>query len=152
MSWNVHVDDHGGEERIRRLAVFLSDLRSFWPLLVPVVTGWWRRQFETEGEFGGTRWAPLSPAYRAYKQRVRPGKTLLVFDGDLRRAASRPSRSQTPTSLSLTIDDPKAVYHQEGTGRMPARPIVFGDPLPAEARRELDALADRYVADLLRRL
>jgi hypothetical protein len=29
---DVHFDDHGSQERIQKLAVFLTDLRSFWPL------------------------------------------------------------------------------------------------------------------------
>jgi hypothetical protein len=149
---HIRVDDHGGEDRIRRLAVFLSDLRPFWPLLVPTVTGWWRRQFDTEGEFGGARWAPLSPGYAARKAIVHPGTGILVATGAMKRAASSPRRTATPTSLTLTIDDPKAEYHQDGTARMPARPLVFGDPLPTGARAELDRIAEEYVTDLLRRV
>jgi hypothetical protein len=67
-----------------------------------------------------------------------PGKGILVATGDMKRAASAPRACVTPTSLTLTIDDPKLQYHQDGTDRMPARPLVFGDPLPPEARAELD--------------
>lgn len=152
MSIQVGVHDDG---QIRKLAVFLTDLRSFWPLLVPVVTGWWRQQFETEGGFGGERWAPLSSAYAIEKERQYPGRGILVRTGAMRQAASRPRRSVTATSLTLTIDDAKVEYHQQEdgqTGRLPRRPLVFGDPLPATARVELDAVAERYITDLLKRL
>lgn len=149
---DVRFDDHGNQERIQRLAVFLTDLRSFWPLVVPLATGWWRRQFETEGSFGGDRWAALSPDYAAWKSVHHPGKGILEATGDMRRAASRPTRAQTPTSLTLIIEDDKLPYHQDGGGNLPRRPLVFGEPLPAQAQAELDAVAEHYVTDLLRRV
>jgi hypothetical protein len=150
--FDVHVDDHGEQARIEKLAVFMQDLRPFWPLVVPLVTGWWRAQFATEGEFGGERWAPLSPLYAARKAIDHPGKKILEATGAMRRAASNPRRSVTPTSLTLTIDDDKLEYHQDGTSRMPARPLVFGDPLPVGAREELQHVADDFITDLLRRI
>lgn len=157
--------DKHSEEQIRRLSMQLTDLRGFWPMLVPVVTGWWRQQFETEGAFAGRPWAPLSPAYAAWKSAHAPGKGLLIFAGGIRQAASRPERTALPRSLTLTVDDskwghgPKKVaapilqYHQDGVpGRLTARPLVFGSPLPPAAAADLDAVAGRYVADLLRRL
>jgi hypothetical protein len=148
----IHYDDHGSGERISKLAVFMQDLRPFWPLVVPLVTGWWRAQFATEGEFGGERWAPLSPLYAARKAIDHPGKKILEATGAMRRAASNPRRSITPTSLTLTIDSDVLPYHESGTARMPQRSLVFGDPLPVAARAELDRVAEGFVQDLLRRL
>lgn len=157
--------DRFSEEQIRRLTLQLIDLRGFWPMVVPVFVGWMRQQFDTAGAFAGRPWAPLSPTYASWKARHAPGKGLLVFAGGIRQAASRPERTATPRSLTLTIDDskwghgpkkkpgPVLEYHQEGiAGRLPARPLVFGSPLPPAAALELDGAADRYVADLLRRL
>lgn len=144
--------EHAEADRFyRRVELLLSDLRPFWPLVVPIVTGWWRMQFETEGGFAGRPWAALSPAYAEWKQANFPGKPILQADGALRQAASRPSRLATPHSLTLTIDDEKLEFHQDGTPRMPARPLVFGDPLPPAAALEVQAAADRYVGDFLRR-
>lgn len=148
----VQVEDGGTVDRLERLAIFMQDLRPFWPLVVPLVTGWWRRQFDTEGEFAGQRWAPLAPAYAIAKQKRYPGRGLLVASGAMRQAVSNPSRAVTPTMLTLTIDDDKLGYHQTGTDRMPARPLVFGEPLPAQAEAELQDAADSYMADLLRRI
>jgi hypothetical protein len=157
----------GGEaeqRRIRALSLAVSDLRRFWPMLVPVVSNWWKRQFETSGAFGGRPWAPLTEPYGDYKATKAPGKPLLVYSSGLKRAAARPIRTQSPRTLILTIDDsdyghgPDKVkrsivsFHQEGTPRMVARPIVFGDPLPAEAQGELQAVAESYLTDFLRRL
>lgn len=148
----VEIDFNGAPEQLQKLAVFMTDLRTFWPLVVPLVTGWWKRQFDTEGGFASGGWAPLSSDYADRKAVMYPGKGILQATGALKQAASRPTRVQTPSSLTLSIDDPKLEYHQEGTSRMPARPLVFGDPLPASAEAELQVAAEQYVTDLLRRL
>lgn len=154
-SFRIDVDDVASRARLGKLNLFLSDLRPFWPLLVPVVTGWWRLQFKSQGGFAGHPWAALSPGYaeaKAADPNVVSGAGILVSRGALKQAASKPSRSVSPTQLTLTIDDPKLQYHQSGTGTMPARPLVFGSPLPAEAQASLNHIADVYVRDLLRRL
>lgn len=149
--FQFRLDLDAEQRRIQRLALFLQDLRSFWPTVVPLVTGWWRSQFESEGQFAGRPWAPLSPAYANWKAAAYPGKGILQAAGALRQAASRPERDAQPRSLTLTITDDKLPYHQTGTRRMPTRPLVF-DTLPPFAERELESAADRYIADLLRRL
>lgn len=70
----------------------------------------------------GQRWQPLSPAYKAYKQRKRPGKPILEFDfhmlGDM--------FSAHPEGTTLLVGT-NAVYgatHQFGRGKIPARPFL----------------------------
>jgi hypothetical protein len=150
-----HITIHGDRElaaAVQRFELLMSDLRPFWPLVVPIATSWWKRQFDTQGAFAGRPWTPLTAQYSLIKQRLAPGRGLLVFTGAMRQAASRPQRTATARTLTLTIDDPKIEYHQEGTSKMPARPVVFGSPLPAVAALELDRAAERYVTDFLRRL
>lgn len=149
--FRITVDDDDANRELNVIATGLADLRLFWPMLVPVVTGWWRRQFESQGAFAGAPWAPLSPAYGAWKATKRPGKPILQFDGDMKDAVSRPRRSQTPISLTLSVDDPKLGYHQEGKGSLPKREVIFGDPLPPLAALELDLVAEQYVTDLIGR-
>lgn len=147
----IHVDDDDADRELRVIAAGLGDLRSFWPMLVPLVTSWWRRQFETQGAFAGDPWAPLSPTYAVWKASRAPGKPILQLTGAMKQAVSRPHRAQTPTSLTLTVDDEKLGHHQEGGGRLPARPVIFGDPLPPIAALELDRVAEEYVTDLIAR-
>ncbi len=155
--WSVTVDDADARRRIRILSAALNDLRPFWPIVARLVRGWWKLQFETEGEFAGQRWRPLSPAYAVWKARHHPGRGILEATGQLKQAASRPQRFQTPTTLTMTIDDagpahgPVLQYHQFGDG-VPQRPLVFGDPLPPLAAVQLQDAADDYIRDLLRRV
>jgi hypothetical protein len=150
--WTIDVDGlDEAQKRTARLAAFLLDLRWFWPRVSTLFIGWMREQFESEGAFGGDPWAPLSPGYLAWKLRLFPGKGILHASGDLRRAASLPTRRATPTELILRIEDPKLQYHQTGTTRMPARPLIF-DRLPPVALRELEDVAEEEAAQLVRRL
>jgi hypothetical protein len=73
-------------------------------------------------------------------------------------AVSLPERSETPTTLELTIpwarlkgENVDLSWHQMGTSKMPARPVIFGDPLPPQASADLDRVLDEYLDDLISR-
>lgn len=168
------VEIEGLAETERGLATLLAgltDLRPFWPLVVPTFIRWMAEQFDSEGEWGGEHWAPLSPDYLARKMQRYPGKPILQASGDLRQAASRPRRRPTPEFLELIIDDssyahggsgPRSVapYHQFGGGSQeiggeegrPPRRELIPDVLPVEAQADLSRLAEGYVTDLARRV
>lgn len=150
-SIRITVDSEDAERQLRQLALFLSDLRSFWPRVVPLFSSWMRRQFDTEGGFGGQGWAPLAFSTVQRKQALGLRSNILQATGRLKQDASRPSRTATARSLTLTINSPYLSYHQAGTSRMPARPLIFYR-LPAQAEAELEDAAREYVTDLLRRL
>jgi len=159
--WDVEFDDELKKAQLKAFASLLLDLRPFWPRVVPLFVGWMSQQFETEGVYWGTPWAPLSPEYAARKAITHPGKGLLVADGDLRKGASMPARRATRTSLTLTIRWPKRKgrkgqkldpgWHQLGTQRMPARPLL-GPILPMDAQLELEHAADDYVHEMAERV
>lgn len=154
MADGVNIRITGDEEarrKLEQLRLHLEDLRNFWPLLVPIFIGWMGQQFTSEGGWGGQAWAPLSPAYAVWKSQHYPGKSILIREGDLRRAASQPRREATPRTLTLWIDSDVAGYHQEGGGNLPARPLI-PTPLPASALRDVDQAAETYVSVLVRRL
>lgn len=159
MDIQINVDAGDSERMLRKAAHIMTDLRGFWPLVVPIFIGWMRRQFDTEGAYASHGWARLSPEYAAWKALTYPGKGILQATGQLRQAASRPRRTVTPQRLVLTIDDsgPRhqsvVGFHQEGTDRMPKRPLVFGDEdMPADARDELERAAVLYVDRALKAL
>lgn len=85
-------------------------------------------QFRTEGKQGGTPWKPLNTAYERWKAENAPGGPglpMLVFSGAMRGAALSPFAVRvTDRRMVYEIDDEKAIWHQEGRGRLPARRIV----------------------------
>lgn len=86
-----------------------------------------QKQFDKQGAYYGALWSPLSPKYGAWKARVRPGKPILEFDGTLRESLTqRPFGIDEITSKSMTVGTglDYAPYLQNGTKRMPARPIL----------------------------
>lgn len=150
--FNVYVTgDESARRKLAQLELHFEDLRGLWPMLVPIVGGWMKSQFESQGIWGGAHWAALSPAYAAEKARTHPGRSILIRDGGLRRAASQMRREATPRTLTLWVDDPVAAYHQEGNERLPARPLI-PTPLPQAALRDVELAGHEYVSTLIRQI
>lgn len=99
-------------------------------------------QFRKQGGHSGSQWAPLSPAYAAWKQRLFPGKPILQLGGDLRDSLiKRPFGVDEVWDKGMVVGTavPYATYHQNGTDRMPARPII-GKPTQQEMKTFGDTL------------
>lgn len=94
------------------------------------------RQFEGGGSAETGKWSPLSRDYGRWKASVRPGRPLLVFDGDLRADMTQRGRGVdivTPTSMTVGTARTYAQFHQKGTTRMPQRRLI-GLPRKADTR------------------
>lgn len=135
----------GGAEVVHDLTRFRQNVGNARPVFVAMaehVAAMQRDQFQTEGRHYGPGWASLTPAYKAWKARRRPGRPILVFDGTLRDQAAparanqfgfykvTASRMEVGVSYSRT---PHAKYHQEGASwttkngtqvDLPARPVM----------------------------
>lgn len=103
-------------------------------------------QFNTEGGVGATgKWTPLSATYGAWKEAHSPGTPILVGIRPTQKGTrAHPNRSEsyvasgrmkyelldpfathiTPMRLLYSPTSDIAGYHQTGTSRMPARPII----------------------------
>jgi phage gpG-like protein len=86
------------------------------------------RQFETEGraEPAAAGWPPLSASTASRKK---PRSGLLVSSGALARSLAEPGAQgaveiRDARSLTLGTRLPYAAFHQFGTRRMPARPLI----------------------------
>ena len=84
-------------------------------------------QFATEGAAGGTPWAPLAPSTLRKSRRTRSG--ILNLTGALLGSLTdpgAPGHVEQIDSGQLLFGSglPYAGFHQTGTRRMPARPIV----------------------------
>jgi hypothetical protein len=162
------------EKQLARMIALLTDLRPFWPRLVPLFRQWMKQRFETEGEFGGEAWAPLSDTYREWKLWNYGDLPILTLSGQLKRHATNPKRVATPLSLSFVIEDfmraqtkssatgqfqskvlMEIDWFQKGTNRMPARQIIpdrWHLALPMELQAEVEAVAGHYIEEMQKKL
>ena len=104
-------------------------------------------QFLTEGSTGNLgRWQPLDPDYERWKRSQVGEMPILVYTGEMFAAATdRRSVTVTAKRMVYEVDDPKAIYHQKGSGNLPVRRLV---DLSLAQRREWD----RTMANWLQRI
>jgi len=84
------------------------------------------------GQFGPGSWAPLSPAYAAWKKRHFPGKLILERTGKMRESLNWQGASLgaggvfVPRRDAVTVGTSVAYgkYHQHGTPKMPRREFL----------------------------
>ncbi len=93
-------------------------------------------------------WAPLSPKYKQWKQRIVPFGTL-VFSGSLassftEKGANYNIEEISPKQAVFGSRHPLAKFHQYGTRKMPQRQIVFESEYRNKAFIRI--LADNIVA------
>lgn len=108
----------------------LSDLRFIWPSVAAEFYAIEREQFASEGAHGASgKWAPLSPAYKRWKELNFPGEPILRLYHPLVESLTTPDAAGSifkPERDQLTIGSKVeyATAHQRGSGRMPARPPI----------------------------
>jgi len=106
------------------------DMRPVWDVGAAAFRLEMDRQFRTQGRYLlGERWVPLSPAYAHRKPQPPAPFGILYRSGELYRSlhdASHPDHVyvRTQTAMEIGTRVPYAAYHQYGTRKMPARPII----------------------------
>jgi phage gpG-like protein len=109
------------------------------------------RQFDSEGAYGSGGWAPLSPSYAAWKDRHYPGKPILERSGALRHALTqRPFGiehiqnhfAEFGIAANASTGPYYGQFHQEGTDKMPARPVVA---FPESLKREFVKIMQEWL-------
>jgi phage gpG-like protein len=126
----------------------LSDMRPLWP---PVIEEFYlieREQFDTEGAAGGQRWAPLSPAYRAWKEIHYPGEPILQRDHELVDSLTDPEAAGAilqprEDELILGTSIPHARIHQ----RRGRPPINFSESQKRRIQKALQVGIVRFVRE-----
>jgi phage gpG-like protein len=102
----------------------ISDFRNFWPGVILAFYEIETAQFQTEGAQGASgQWAALSPAYKIFKEREFPGKTILRRTDALYESMTGPDALDSilrPEKEELTIGSalPYALIHQK------SRPVI----------------------------
>lgn len=146
----IHVEP-GGYVFARRFTRFVSALTDTEPLIEELVTyvqDALGRAFDSEGASSGSLWAPLSEAYRLWKARHYPGRGILVRTGRLRASLTGSGgdsiRVVAGRRGEVGTNVPYAIFHQGGTSRMPARPIIR---LSSKDRAAMTLMVHRYLVD-----
>lgn len=129
---NVQFEIAGQKQLDRALGVWvgrITDLRGVWDDIRDDFIAGEREQFKTEGGSGSGGWPPLSPVYKAWKDRHYPRRPLLVLNGRLLMSLTNKNNADMvyekgKLSLKLGTKIPYAIYHQTGTSKMPARPPI----------------------------
>ena len=85
----------------------ISDFRNFWPGVILAFYEIETAQFATEGARGASgQWAALSPAYKIFKEKEFPGKTILRREDALYESMTGPDALDSilrPEKDELTI-------------------------------------------------
>jgi len=79
------------DRAFNRVEQEISDFRNFWPGVIVAFYEIETEQFATEGAQGASgQWAPLSPAYKVFKEREFPGKSILRREDALYESMTGP--------------------------------------------------------------
>jgi phage gpG-like protein len=104
---------------------------------------WMRRNFQGDGAMVGG-WAPLAPS--TIKRKEKAGKTKMLYWSGRLFQSFYATGSKREAVAGARV--PYARYHQEGTSRMPARPIL---PTKEEATRIGREVFERRIRDAIKR-
>lgn len=120
----------------------------------------WRENFTGERSGDGRAWAALAPS--TVRQRIRagyPARPILVRTGALRNSLLSPGAANSYEDVQTTgngwtlvvgTEDSKAIFHERGTARMPARPfIALSDQAEQRVVSALDSLVAQIEARIL---
>jgi len=127
---------------LAKLAANVADKRPILKAVGSAIAELAGRAFNDES-VRAAPWAPLAPATVAQKLKAGTMTAILKRHGLLWhsfRVGAVTVGSETDASVTVVSDRPYAGYHQTGTARMPARPmlpITTGGQLTLLARRNL---------------
>lgn len=101
-----------------RLEAGIDDFRSIWPNVAKEFYAIEHEQFESEGSHGASgKWAPLSPAYKKWKEKHFPGQPILKLTNSLYESLTSPDAPASifrmdREEMTLGSKEPYAVVHQ----------------------------------------
>lgn len=125
---NVRIDIDGADDAseylddVRRR---MKDLRPVWPRLQASLKAYTIGNFTAQGLPSGG-WKPLDAEYASWKATRFPGAPMLVQTGQLfRKVSEGPKLDGGARTAHFSFTGKIARFHQYGTTKMPARPILF---------------------------
>ena len=126
--------------QLSRFGEGISDFRPLWEQTGFLFKQDMAAQFATQGDTSGDEWAPLSEAYAAWKAKHYPGRTIGWLTGALMQSMTGGAGYTeifTPLSAEFGQADGATAasngasygrYFNDGTGKMPARPVLRFTP------------------------
>lgn len=107
------------DRSFNRITEYISDLRPVWPSVAAEFYSIMKEQFDSQGSHGASgTWAPLSPAYKKWKEIHYPGKPILQLTGALIESLTSSSGLDSvfrpePDQLTIGSKSPYARVHQQ---------------------------------------
>ena len=153
----IFVDDRSAQQRLARLnGRFAKSKHGLDPATIGELErkfiAFAKRQFETQVAAGGQKWDKLAPRTLAMKAaRGTLSKGILKDTEEMFRmltASKHEDRrwERSPNGAKVFFTMQRFRHHQEGTKRMPARP-VYPDPLPPSFIQELKNTITGYLLE-----
>ena len=145
----IEIDVDGLDETseyLKDVRSRMKDLRPVWPRLHDSLKSYIIGNFTAQGLPSGG-WKPLDAEYASWKAKNFPGAPMLVQDGGLFRKVSKgPKLEGMMRGARFQFTGKIARFHQYGTTKMPARPIIFApDTWVDEAAEEvIDYIVEGY--------
>jgi len=139
----VELNDDGTKDYLDDVKKRMRDLSPVWPKVHQSLKAYMIENFTAQGLPAGG-WKPLDAEYASWKTRTFPGAPMLVQTGSLfQRIARGPKLDGGARTASFTFTGKITRFHQYGTEKMPARPILFA---PERWVQEVaDAIGDYIV-------
>jgi hypothetical protein len=141
-----------GDEQVARgflaTAAEVADMRVPLTAIGQILLRGVFEQFRTEGESGGSKWKPLSPAYEEWKRGMVGDEPILVFTGTMRAAMIAQNALRVdPRRLVYEPDSDIAGFHQKGVESrgLPQRQMV---EIPEAERRLWDRAFISWLNDI----
>lgn len=102
---------------------------------------------------GSGKYPPLSERYKRRKQRIRPNRPILVFNGRLRDSIVGNTKDSIlhikDDSLIVGTATPYAIYLDQGTDNMPARkPLFLTKKMIEQIMKVYDAHIDKRLRNI----
>jgi phage gpG-like protein len=108
------------DRAFNRVDKFISDFRNVWPAITDIFYAAEEKLFDSQGATGASgKWAPLSRAYKKFKDVAYPGQPILRRDDTLYESLTSPDGLDSiyraePLMLTIGTKAPHARAHQHG--------------------------------------
>lgn len=125
----LEIETLGTERFVRGFNRYVAQMKDFTPIFEEILEDFRRREEEIfAGEGVPKSFAPLSPAYAAWKEMNYPGQPIMQLRGPLKASligkADGTVLKIAPLEAEFGTSVPYAHRHQMGTGGMPKREVV----------------------------